>query len=88
MSQLRLRRGQQSLDDAALTLLQKAHKIVQFDDETQISIQDGIGLSVNLTPQPDTDLIGWRARKHAGLIDVDLVGGQPAAPVLGSGNGA
>jgi len=79
LSQLRLRRGQQSLDDAALTLLQQAHKIVQFDDQTQISIQDGIGLSVNLTPQPDTELVGWRARKHAGLIDVDVVGGQPAA---------
>ena len=79
LSQLRLRRGQQSLDDAALTLLQQAHKIVQFDDQTKISIQDGIGLSVNLTPQTDTELIGWRARKHAGLIDVDLAGGQPAA---------
>ncbi|MGB1614397.1 MAG: 2'-deoxycytidine 5'-triphosphate deaminase, partial [Candidatus Puniceispirillaceae bacterium] len=79
LSQLRLRRGQQNLDDAALTLLQQAHKIVQFDDQTQISIQDGIGLSVNLTPQTDTELIGWRARKHAGLIDVDVVGGQPAA---------
>ena len=79
LSQLRLRRGQVSLDDAALTQLQQTHNIVQFDDHTQISIQDGIGLSVNLTPQTDTELVGWRARKHAGLIDVDVVGGQPAA---------
>ena len=79
LSQLRLRRGQESLDDAALTQLQQTHNIVQFDDHTQISIQDGIGLSVNLTPQTDTELVGWRARKHAGLIDVDVVGGQPAA---------
>ncbi len=78
LSQLRLRRGRQSLDDAGLKQLQKAHKIVQFDDQTQISIQDGIGLSVNLNPQTDTELVGWRARKHAGLIDVDVVGGQPA----------
>ena len=78
LSQLRLRRGKQSLDDAALSQLQQAHKIVQFDDQTQISIQNGIGLSVNLTPQTDTDLVGWRARKHSGLIDVDVVGGQPA----------
>ena len=78
LSQLRLRRGQQSLDDVALKQLQQAYEIVQFDDQTQISIQDGIGLSVNLTPQTDTELVGWRARKHAGLIDVDIVGGQPA----------
>jgi len=79
LSQLRLRRGQQSLDDAALADLQQAQKIVQFDDATPISVQDGIGLSVNLTPQPGTELVGWRARKHAGLIDVDVVGGQPAS---------
>jgi len=78
LSQLRLRRGQQSLNDVELADLQQAQKIVQFDDETQISVQDGIGLSVNLTPQPGTELVGWRARKHAGLIDVDVVGGQPA----------
>ncbi len=79
LSQLRLRRGQQSLDDAALADLQQAQKIVQFDDATPISVQDGIGLSVNLTPQPGTELVGWRARKHAGLINVDVVGGQPAS---------
>ena len=79
LSQLRLRRGRHSLDDSALADLQQAEKIVQFDDETQISVDDGIGLSVNLTPQPGTQLVGWRARKHAGLIDVDLVGGQPAS---------
>ena len=78
LSQLRLRRGQQSLDDVALKQLQQAYEIVQFSDQAQISIQDGIGLSVNLTPQTDTELVGWRARKHAGLIDVDIVGGQPA----------
>ena len=79
LSQLRLRRGQQSLDDAALAQLQEAHKVVQFEDQAQISIQDGIGLTVNLIPQRNTDLVGWRARKHAGLIDVDVIGGQPAA---------
>jgi dCTP deaminase len=79
LSQLRLRRGQKSLDDVALAQLQKTHQIVQFDDQAQFSIQDGIGLSVNLTPQIGTELVGWRARKHVGLIDVDVVGGQLAA---------
>ena len=50
-----------------------------FDDETIVSIQDGIGLSVNLIPQPETGLVGWRARKHAGLIDVDKSASQPAS---------
>ena len=79
LSQLRLRRGQQVLDDAGHAALQARHQLVRFDNETIVSINDGIGLSVNLVPQETTGLVGWRARKHAGLIDVDKPASQPAA---------
>ena len=79
LSQLRLRRGMQILDDAGHADLQERHQLVRFDDETIVSINDGIGLSVNLVPQEKTGLVGWRARKHAGLIDVDKPATQPAA---------
>jgi len=79
LSQLRLRRGMQILDDAGHADLQERHQLVRFDDETIVSINDGIGLSVNLVPQEKTGLVGWRARKHAGLIDVDKPASQPAA---------
>lgn len=79
LSQLRLRRGQKILDDAGHADLQERHQLVRFDDETIVSINDGIGLSVNLVPQEKTGLVGWRARKHAGLIDVDKPASQPAA---------
>jgi dCTP deaminase len=79
LSQLRLRRGQQILNDAGHAELQAQHQLVRFDDETIVSIQDGIGLSVNLMPQPETGLVGWRARKHAGLIDVDKSASRPAS---------
>ena len=79
LSQLRLRRGQQVLDDAGHAALQASHQLVRFDNETIVSINDGIGLSVNLVPQETTGLVGWRARKHAGLIDVDKPASQPAA---------
>ena len=79
LSQLRLRRGQQVLDDTGHAALQARHQLVRFDDETIVSINDGIGLSVNLVPQETTGLVGWRARKHAGLIDVDKPASQPAA---------
>ena len=79
LSQLRLRRGMQILDDAGHADLQERHQLVRFDDETIVSINDGIGLSVNLIPQEKTGLVGWRARKHAGLIDVDKPASQPAA---------
>ena len=79
LSQLRLRRGMQILDDAGHADLQERHQLVRFDDETIVSINDGIGLSVNLVPQEKTGLVGWRARKHAGLIDVDKPASQPTA---------
>lgn len=79
LSQLRLRRGQQVLDDAGHAALQARHQLVRFDNEIIVSINDGIGLSVNLVPQEITGLVGWRARKHAGLIDVDKPASQPAA---------
>ena len=79
LSQLRLRRGMQILDDAGHADLQERHQLVRFDNETIVSINDGIGLSVNLVPQEKTGLVGWRARKHAGLIDVDKPASQPAA---------
>ena len=79
LSQLRLRRGQQVLDDAGHAALQARHQLVRFDNEIIVSINDGIGLSVNLVPQETTGLVGWRARKHAGLIDVDKPASQPAA---------
>ena len=79
LSQLRLRRGMQILDDAGHADLQERHQLVRFDDETIVSINDGIGLSVNLVPQEKTGLVGWRARKHAGLINVDKPASQPAA---------
>ncbi len=79
LSQLRLRRGMQILDDAGHADLQERHQLVRFDDETIVSNNDGIGLSVNLVPQEKTGLVGWRARKHAGLIDVDKPASQPAA---------
>ena len=30
-----------------------------------------MALGVNLTPAAGSDIIGWRARKHAGLVDID-----------------
>jgi len=79
LSQLRLRRGQTSYNDSDHAGLQADHQLVRFDDETVVSINDGIGLSVNLSAEPKSGLVGWRARKHAGLIDVDEVAGQPAS---------
>ena len=78
LSQLRLRRGTAQLDDMALEALQQQKQLVRYDNPAVYSIRDGISLSVNLVPDPKTGLVGWRARKHAALIDVDRVGAYQA----------
>ena len=69
LSQLRLRRGISSPSDLAMKSLQSTVGLVHGADWTDI--RDGVALSVNLEPDAKSGMIGWRARKHAGLIDID-----------------
>ena len=58
-----------------MQLLQSAVGLVHGVDSTDI--RDGVGLSVNLEPDEKSNMVGWRARKHAGLIDIDAPNSQP-----------
>lgn len=69
LSQLRLRRGPVQMSDAAMQELQRNVGLVRGAETPDI--RDGVALGVNLTPAAGSDIIGWRARKHAGLVDID-----------------
>src|SRR5690606_2469255 len=73
LNQLRLRRGQAMLDDPALAALHGAQPLV--DGEPLIDA--GLGFSVDLRPASG-DLVGYRARPHSGVIDLDRIGGYLA----------
>ncbi|SMO66531.1 2'-deoxycytidine 5'-triphosphate deaminase [Paracoccus laeviglucosivorans] len=74
LNQLRLRQGQAVLSDADLRALHAAQPLVTGD----ALIDDGLGFSVDL--RPDTgDLVGYRARPHSGVIDLDRIGAYRAA---------
>ncbi|ARJ69963.1 2'-deoxycytidine 5'-triphosphate deaminase [Paracoccus contaminans] len=74
LNQLRLRRGQARLDDAALRALHAADPLV---DGAPL-IDQGLGFSVDLRPAAG-DLVGYRARPHTGVIDLDRIASYPAA---------
>jgi dCTP deaminase len=74
LNQLRLRRGSPIFSDAALRRLQDEIGVVHGD----VDIDNGIALTVDLSGESD-GLVGYRAKRHAGLIDVDQVGGYDAA---------
>ena len=79
LSQLRLRRGAQILSDDALAEIQNKEQLIRLAEgqDGQVNISHGVGLSVNFKPEDDSGLIGWRARKHAGLIDMDKPASLP-----------
>ncbi len=69
LNQIRFRNGHATLDDAALATL---HDQTPLVDGTAV-IDDGLGFSVDLQPTGGT-LVGYRAKPHTGVIDLDLVG--------------
>ncbi len=69
LNQIRFRQGQAVLSDAELAALHDRSPLV--DGEPVIS--DGLGFSVDLRPR-DGDLVGWRAKPHTGVIDLDRIG--------------
>lgn len=73
LNQLRLKNGDCGLDDEALRVLNAGSPLVNG----KAQIAGGLGLSVSLTG--DDGMIGWRARRHSALIDVDQSGALDAA---------
>ena len=69
LNQIRFGRGDAVLDDDALRQL---HAHTPLVDGAAI-IDEGLGFSVDLK-LPDTTLVGYRAKPHTGVIDLDNIG--------------
>ncbi|MEP6019175.1 MAG: 2'-deoxycytidine 5'-triphosphate deaminase [Paracoccaceae bacterium] len=69
LNQIRFRTGQAIVGDAELTALHETTPLV----DGPALIADGLGFSVDLR-LPDTSLVGYRAKPHTGVIDLDLIG--------------
>ncbi|PWJ19091.1 2'-deoxycytidine 5'-triphosphate deaminase [Jannaschia seohaensis] len=69
LNQIRFRAGAAVLDDDALRALHARTPLV----DGPAMIDDGLGFSVDLEPGPN-NLVGWRAKPHTGVIDLDRLG--------------
>ncbi len=67
LNQLRLRRGTPVFSDTALKKLQEEVGVVHGPAD----IDNGIALTVDLSGEGDTGLVGYRAKRHTGVVDVD-----------------
>jgi dCTP deaminase len=70
LSQMRFRRGMSEDSDAVLADLQRRERLVSCD---RADIARGIALSVDLCGDA-AGLVGYRAKRHTGLVDVDAPG--------------
>jgi dCTP deaminase len=71
LAQIRFRRGAQLQSDAIIAELHAHEGLIS---EREANIDKGIALSVDLAGQGHDEPIGFRAKRHAGLVDVDRVG--------------
>jgi len=74
LNQIRFRRGHAALDDLGLAALHARDPLV----DGQAVISEGLGFSVDLRPA-EGDLVGYRAKPHTGLIDLDRIGAYDPA---------
>ena len=68
LNQIRFRNKNTTLNDDALRALHTQENLVPGN----AIIDDGLGFSVDLRPSKG-DLVGFRAKPHTGIIDLDLI---------------
>jgi len=76
LSQIRFRRGHALLDAAALRDL---HARERLTDDADADVGDGIAVGVDLAGLGPDGLVGYRAKRHTGVIDVERRGGYDLA---------
>jgi dCTP deaminase len=81
LNQLRLWRGRPGTSDSLHRELHERDRLVDPDSAGAEgpTIRDGLWMSVDLSGAAYDGLIGYRARHHAPLIDLDMIGHYPVA---------
>jgi len=74
LNQIRFRQGQAVLSDAELKALHAKAPLV----DGAAMIEQGLGFSVDLRPE-GSDLVGYRAKPHTGVIDLERIGAYDPA---------
>jgi dCTP deaminase len=73
LAQMRFRRGASETSDTALAALHDQERLVS----TQADIDRGLALSVDLAGDAPGAVIGYRAKRYTGVIDIDAAGACP-----------
>ena len=74
LSQVRFRTGDAILDADELGALHGKERLVDIDDA---DLSGGVAVSVDLSGENSGGFVGYRAKRHTGVVDVDRRGGYP-----------
>ncbi len=77
LSQLRIRAGAPNLSDQQHLALQQQERLIERD-LSAAQVKNGVPVSVDLHGN-EQGLIGFRAKRHSGVVDVDKAGAHNAA---------
>ena len=72
LSQIRIRLGNPTNSDEGMRRLQQEHQVVS-STLSEDDIRNGVPVSVDVLGDTSGGLIGYKAKNHAGLIDIDKV---------------
>ena len=75
LSQLRIRSGESTIDNQSHFQLHKEKRLVDAD-LCEAQVKNGVPVSVDLSGD-SAGLIGYRAKRHSGVVDVDKSSAQP-----------
>src|ERR1700743_3375773 len=75
LSQVRFRVGDAILNAGELEALHTLEKLVDTD---KADLTNGVAVSVDLSGEKGSGFVGYRAKRHTGVVDVDRRGGYAA----------
>src|SRR2546429_5907795 len=68
LSQVRFRAGDAILTSSELDALHDLERLVDIDDA---DLAKGVALSVDLSGQTGSGFVGYRAKRHTGVVEID-----------------
>jgi len=72
LSQIRFRTGAPQLDNVELEALHQRERLVDCDNADLVG---GVAVSVDLSGEGSDGFVGYRAKRHTGVVDIDRRGG-------------
>ena len=73
LNQLRFRKGNPLAADSAMRKLQETEGLIG-SEKSKIDINNGVAISVDLSGHAKNGLIGYRAKPHTAIVDIDKPG--------------